>query len=117
MARISALGTPKESRARGSAMSSMLCSLSGLACLVILALAMLASIGSHEPDPLPMIVALGGLVLSSLGGAGDVLRVYRANRHCTAVSIRESWHISAGHHRHHLRAEPSGYRRPVHDRA
>jgi DNA-directed RNA polymerase subunit RPC12/RpoP len=66
MARISALGAPKESLARGSAKASLFCNLAGLASLVVLALTLLASIGESNPDPLPMVVAIGGVVLSGI---------------------------------------------------
>lgn len=89
MARASALSAPKESLARGSAKSSMVCAIAGIICIVIFALSMLASIGSNISDPLPMIVGLGGVVLSGLGAfatfLGFVAQVGIARR-STAVS-------------------------------
>jgi hypothetical protein len=73
MARGAALAAPKESFARGSARSSMVCAIAGIICLVIFALAMLASIGSNGPDPLPMIVSLAGAILSGLGAFATFL--------------------------------------------
>jgi hypothetical protein len=66
MARVSALGAPRECLARGSTVASLLSSIAALLCLVILAMTMMMSMDAQRPDPLPMIVALGGLVLSGL---------------------------------------------------
>lgn len=73
MARAAAVAAPKESFARGSARSSMVCAIAGVICLVIFALTMLASIGSSGPDPLPMIVGLGGVILSGMGAFATFL--------------------------------------------
>ena len=67
MARISAMSVPSTSLARGSATSSFLCSIAGIVCLLAFAIALVSSIDSHQPNELPMVVALGGLILSVIG--------------------------------------------------
>lgn len=67
MARISAMSVPSASFARGSATASFLCSLAGLLCLLVVGISIAASIDSHQSDPLPMVISLGGLVLSVIG--------------------------------------------------
>jgi hypothetical protein len=65
MARIAALRAPPESLARGTATASLLCALAGLGCMVFFGFAMLMSMESQRSDELPMIIAIGGLVLSA----------------------------------------------------
>src|SRR5262245_29481946 len=67
MARISALKPPPETKARTSAVASLLCGLSGLASLVLIAFASLLSIDAQRPTELPVAVAIGGLLLATLG--------------------------------------------------
>src|SRR5258708_2961190 len=71
-ARVSALGTPPESLAKGSAISSLLCGIAGLACLVILGISILASFDSHDHrgPGLPAGFATVGLVFSVLASLG-----------------------------------------------
>jgi hypothetical protein len=67
MARAAALSAPKDSLARGSAKASMVCAIAGIICLLMFALGMLNNIGSYNPDPLPLIIGLGGVILCGLG--------------------------------------------------
>jgi hypothetical protein len=69
-ARVAALGVPAESRAKGTAVASLLCGLAGLAALVLLGLFFLASFDRPQRSELPMVVAVGGLLLSALGALG-----------------------------------------------
>lgn len=69
-ARIAAVGAPAESLAKGSAVVSLLCSLAGLGCLLMLGLGALANLDRTAPSELPMLVATGGLVVSALGAIG-----------------------------------------------
>ena len=69
-ARVSALGAPRESLARGSAVPSLLCGLAALASLVMLGFTLLASINQPLSSELPGVVATGGLILSTLGSLG-----------------------------------------------
>jgi hypothetical protein len=73
MARISAMGVPRETLARSSAVASLLCGLAGLACLVGLAFTFLVSIDAQRPMDLGLSVSLGGLVLSVVGAVGTFL--------------------------------------------
>jgi hypothetical protein len=66
MARVSALGAPRECLARGSAVASLLCSLAALISLVVLAFALMMSMDANRHDPLPMTISLGGLVLAGV---------------------------------------------------
>jgi hypothetical protein len=70
MARIAALRPPPETKARTSAVASLLCGLAGLASLVLIALASLMSIDAQRPNDLPVAVAIGGLMLATLGSVG-----------------------------------------------
>jgi hypothetical protein len=72
-ARVSALGAPRASFARGSAVPSLLCGLAALASLVMLGITMLASIERQQSSELPGVVATGGLILSTLGALGTFL--------------------------------------------
>jgi hypothetical protein len=67
MARLAALQAPPESHAKPTATTSLLCSLAGLGCLVILAITLLAGLDSSRTLEAPLVVAVGGLVLSVLG--------------------------------------------------
>jgi lysylphosphatidylglycerol synthetase-like protein (DUF2156 family) len=67
MARISAMGVPKACLARGAATSSFLCSIAGIVCLLAFAIALVSSIDSQRPGELPMVVSMGGLIISVLG--------------------------------------------------
>jgi hypothetical protein len=64
MARIAALGVPRETLARGSAVSSLICGLAGLACLVGLAFAYMSSLDAHQPDRIGVTMMLMGLALA-----------------------------------------------------
>jgi hypothetical protein len=66
MARVAALKTPPESRAKGSTISSLLCGLAGLGCLIMMALSMLVGFDVQRSMELPMTVGIAGLILSSL---------------------------------------------------
>jgi len=67
MARISALKPPPETKARTSAVASLLCGVAGLASLVLIAFASLLSIDAQRPNELPVAVAIGGLMLATVG--------------------------------------------------
>lgn len=67
LARVSALGAPKESLARGSAVASLLCSIAGIVALVALAFSVMMSIDAQRRDELPLLISAGVLVVSSLG--------------------------------------------------
>jgi hypothetical protein len=67
MARISALKPPPETKARTSAVASLLCGIAGLASLVLIAFVSLLSIDAQRPTELPVAVAIGGLLLATLG--------------------------------------------------
>jgi hypothetical protein len=73
MARISALRPPPESRARTSAVASLLCGLAGLASLVVMAFTFLLSLEGQRPMELSIAVAVGGLVLATLGALATFL--------------------------------------------
>lgn len=73
MARAAALSTPPGSLAKGSAVASLLCALGGLVALVVLGIATLASFDSQRPSELPMVVAMVGLALATLGAVGTFL--------------------------------------------
>ena len=70
MARIAALRPPPETKARTSAVASLLCGLAGLASLVVIAFAALMSIDAQRPTDLPVAVAIGGLMIATLGSVG-----------------------------------------------
>lgn len=70
MARIAALRPPPETKARTSAVASLLCGLAGLASLILIAFASLMNIDAQRPTELPVAVAIGGLMLATLGSAG-----------------------------------------------
>jgi len=67
MARIAAMGVPSASLARGSAIASLLCSIAGLVCLLGFAIALVSSFDSQRADELPMVITMGGLIVSVLG--------------------------------------------------
>jgi hypothetical protein len=69
-ARVAATGAPEESGARGAARASLVSSFLGLGSLAFFALAFLMTIDSHQRDELPMVVAIGGVVLSVLASVG-----------------------------------------------
>jgi len=66
MARISAMSVPRESWAKGSAVASLLCGIAGLLCTVALGFSWLISLESGRMSELPMVVSLGGLLVSGL---------------------------------------------------
>jgi len=66
MARVSALSVPRESRAKSSAVASLLCSIAGLGCIVGLGFSFFISFESGQRSELPTVVSLGGLVFSGL---------------------------------------------------
>jgi hypothetical protein len=67
MARVAALKTPPESRAKGSAVASLLCGLGGLGCLIMMAFSMMIGFDMQRSTEVPMTIAIAGLVLSTLG--------------------------------------------------
>jgi hypothetical protein len=70
-ARVAALRAPAESQARGSAVSSLVCAIVGLAAVLVFGLSLLASIeNQHGPAGFLPVVATTGLVLSGLGAIG-----------------------------------------------
>jgi hypothetical protein len=73
-ARVAAVSAPAQAHARGSAVASLLCGLGGLASLVMIGISILASIEQqqHQSD-LPMIVATGGVILSTLAALGTFM--------------------------------------------
>jgi hypothetical protein len=84
-ARVAAMSAPAEALARGSAVASLLCGLGGLASLVMIGISILASIEHQGPQSeLPMVVATGGAILSTLGALatfiGFVAQVGMARR-------------------------------------
>lgn len=72
-ARVAALGAPRASLARGSAVPSLLCGFAALASLVMLGITLLTSIEQQRPSELALQVAMGGLVVSTLGAIGTFL--------------------------------------------
>jgi uncharacterized membrane protein len=69
-ARVAALRSPASVAARGTAVSSLLCAIAGVASLVVLGGAVLMSIERHGPEPVAMIVGWVGVVVSSLAAVG-----------------------------------------------
>src|SRR5262245_60791373 len=69
-ARVAALGTPATALARGSVVSSLLCSIAAMVSLIVLGGGVLTSIGSYGPSPLPFVIGWGGMVLSSMAAVG-----------------------------------------------
>jgi hypothetical protein len=73
-ARVAAVSAPADALAKGSAVASLLCGLGGLVSLVMIGISLLASIEQqHHQSELPMVVATGGVVLSTLGALGTFL--------------------------------------------
>ena len=72
-ARVSALGAPRESLARGSAVPSLVCGFAALASLVMLGITVLTGMDRYGPSELAMTVAVGGLLLSALAALGTFL--------------------------------------------
>ena len=73
MARVSALGAPRESHVRGSAVPSMLCGLGAFACLVMFGLTLLAGLDRQRPSELAIQVSMIGLLGSTLAAIGTFL--------------------------------------------
>jgi hypothetical protein len=72
-ARISALGAPEESLARGSATASLLCAFAALAALLMLGITFLAGLDRQGPAEMPTTIAIGGLLVSMFGAMGTFL--------------------------------------------
>jgi DNA-directed RNA polymerase subunit RPC12/RpoP len=72
-ARLSALRAPAECYSKGATVSSLLCAFAALASLIMFGIAILVSIDQHRPSELPMMVAMGGLVLSTLAAVATFL--------------------------------------------
>ena len=66
MARLSASKTPQESRTKGAAVVSLLCSIAALGSLAVFGLILLATMDRTGPPEGAIIVGLGGFFLSSL---------------------------------------------------
>src|SRR5262245_46605299 len=66
MARVAALKPPPESRAKASAVASLLCGLGGLACLIMMAFSMMIGFDVQRSMEVPMTIAMAGLGLSTL---------------------------------------------------
>jgi DNA-directed RNA polymerase subunit RPC12/RpoP len=66
IARVSAIGVPSETVARGSAWASLFCAVAALLSLIAMGISMLTSIESQQHDELPLVVATGALVISTI---------------------------------------------------
>jgi hypothetical protein len=66
MARVSALGAPRDSLARGAAVPSLLCGLAAFAALIMLGLTLVVGIDRQRPSELALQVSLVGMLCSTL---------------------------------------------------
>jgi hypothetical protein len=73
MARIAALRAPPESLTRGTATASLLCVLAALGCIVFFGIALLMNMESQHADELPIVVAIGGLVVCGLAAVATFI--------------------------------------------
>jgi hypothetical protein len=73
-ARAAALRAPPASLSKGTATASLLCGIAGLVSLVMLGFTLLAGIEQQQHrSELPVVVAMGGLVLSTVAALGTFM--------------------------------------------
>jgi hypothetical protein len=73
MARIAALRAPPESLTRGTATASLLCALAALVCMVFFGAALLVNMESQYADELPVVVGIGGLVVTGFAAVATFI--------------------------------------------